>query len=520
MDRRGMLVACFLVITLVFVVRSEGSASGAFLTVDTLADENDGSCSDDDCSLRDAIEVANPNATIQFGVTGTITLSLGSLVIDKNLTLVGPGSPALIISGNYVTRLFRINLGVRAAISGLEMEAGFSGSGTDGDGGAIYNLGELTLNGCDILANHSLGDGGGIYNDGGLTINDSNLTYNLADHDGGGIFNDFDATATMQHVDFFSNSAENDGGAVGNFATSLLAMTDSLFVVNQAGNNGGAIYNAIDTNVTLIEAEFAKNGAGNNGGGIQNAGSMALSGGILSDSSAGNDGGGIANTGYLKLTGVTISWNKSGNSGGGLANSGSAEMVVCTFSKNYTDGDGGGITNNGLSLDISTSTFDENDAAGNGGGIANLSSALDITVSTFSGNTAAEGSGIYNTYDATATFRNTIIANSNSVDNCSGSFMADSTHNLDTDGSCAPGFNQVTPAQLALGALTGSPAYFPLDPDSAAIDSGTTSGCHTSDQRGMPRPQDGDGDGIAICDVGSYEYGGFYRLFLPLNLKD
>ena len=40
-------------------------AQAATITVDILADENDHSCIDGDCSLRDAIEVSNPGDQIR-----------------------------------------------------------------------------------------------------------------------------------------------------------------------------------------------------------------------------------------------------------------------------------------------------------------------------------------------------------------------------------------------------------------------------------------------------------------------
>lgn len=42
---------------------------------------------------------------------------------------------------------------------------------------------------------------------------------------------------------------------------------------------------------------------------------------------------------------------------------------------------------------------------------------------------------------------------------------------------------------------------------SPAIDTGTRTECPATDQRGYARPVDGDGDGIAECDIGTYEYG-------------
>ena len=43
--------------------------------------------------------------------------------------------------------------------------------------------------------------------------------------------------------------------------------------------------------------------------------------------------------------------------------------------------------------------------------------------------------------------------------------------------------------------LTGSPA----------IDAGNNATCEATDQRGFSRPIDGDGDTIAVCDMGAYE---------------
>lgn len=42
---------------------------------------------------------------------------------------------------------------------------------------------------------------------------------------------------------------------------------------------------------------------------------------------------------------------------------------------------------------------------------------------------------------------------------------------------------------------------------SPAIETGTNSGCPTTDLDGLPRPTDGNGDGTATCDMGAYEAG-------------
>ncbi len=45
-----------------------------------------------------------------------------------------------------------------------------------------------------------------------------------------------------------------------------------------------------------------------------------------------------------------------------------------------------------------------------------------------------------------------------------------------------------------------------LLPGSPAIDAGVAADCPTTDQRGRPRPIDGNGDGEATCDAGAYEF--------------
>ncbi len=47
------------------------------LTVNTLVDEQDGSVTDGDVSLRDAIKAAAPGESVHIGVAGTIRLTRG-----------------------------------------------------------------------------------------------------------------------------------------------------------------------------------------------------------------------------------------------------------------------------------------------------------------------------------------------------------------------------------------------------------------------------------------------------------
>ncbi len=74
-----------------------------------------------------------------------------------------------------------------------------------------------------------------------------------------------------------------------------------------------------------------------------------------------------------------------------------------------------------------------------------------------------------------------------------------------------------------LGALTGSPAYFPLNTGSPAIDAGNNAICaaapvNNTSQNGVTRPTDGDGNGTVICATGAFE-GYIKMVYLPYIVK-
>jgi hypothetical protein len=475
-------------------------AQAATVTVVNTSDSGAG-------SLRQAIADANAGDIIAFSLAypATITLTGGHLAIDKDLTINGPGASDLKISGNNSSRVITVAVGVTTSITGLSIADGYAAiDDVGGVGGGIYNQGTLNISSSDFSNNSAsapgtAGGGGGISNFGTLTVLGTNFHGNYAEGMGGAIYNG--ATTTVTNCAFTGNSvnlAGAGGGAIANYWGGILDVINSTFSGNLS-SSGGALFSGYNaailsvTNSTFINnttSHQAQVGAQASGGGVS-----------IGDQSTAT----ITNTTFIGNS-ASAAGDYHSASGGGLRNGGTLDLVNCTFSGNSV---------------ISTGTVM---ASAIGGGLMNTGT-LTLRNCTCSGNSASGITaypGFFSSIGGgTATFINSIVANSIGGPNCGGQALgAASTNNLATDSSCTTGFTQVTPAQLRLDALTGSPAYFPLQPGSAAIDSGTNDQCPTSDQRGLPRPQDGDMDGAATCDVGSYEALPLTnKLLLPLIMR-
>ncbi len=107
-------------------------------------------------SLRQAIADAHDGDTIDFGVTGTITLMTGELLVGKSITINGPGSDHLTVDGNHASRVFYVSGGVTATIAGLAIT---NGSASDWGGGIYNDQSALTVNNCNIVGNFAPGWG-------------------------------------------------------------------------------------------------------------------------------------------------------------------------------------------------------------------------------------------------------------------------------------------------------------------------------------------------------------------------
>ncbi len=266
-------------------VFSLASAHAATLTVTTTADSGAG-------SLRAAIAAAADGDTIQFAAAlngQTITLTTAQILIDKSLTITGPGPGQLTVKrstagGTPSFRIFEIGFDRTVTIQGLTLTNGSVGGSFPGNsGGGIYvGNAMLTINN-SIITGNSAALGGGIFNDAtngisaSVDITRSTLSDNTA-VTGGGIYNYgrglfIFASVTLTDSTISGNIANyaggvyNDGFDEGN---AFLIISNSTFSGNFASLSGGGIYNngegeSNNALVTLANSTMSGNSAGEGG---------------------------------------------------------------------------------------------------------------------------------------------------------------------------------------------------------------------------------------------------------------
>ena len=325
-------------------------------------------------SLRQALADANDGDTINFdpALNGrNISLTSAELVVDKNVTIHGPGRNLLGVfrSSNTGFRIFHVRPNSTVTIAGLTISGGGAGD-QQGGGGILNDHATLTMDSC--VVQNGFGEyGGGVYNDGSagsstLTISNSTVAGNFASG-GGGLYNDADNSGTAT-LSLTNSTVSNNTAAFNGFPT--------------GGGAGGGIYNSGGT-VIISNSVVTNNHAGvpdpfalGYGGGILNDGTLTITNSTINSNQAYQSGGGIENGGTLTITGSTVSDNRADGGhdgqpwghGGGI--SGEVTFTNSTLSYNYASLSSGGIDGSGT---INNSTVSDN----NGGGIS-ASAALEI----------------------------------------------------------------------------------------------------------------------------------------------
>ena len=257
-------------------------------------------------SLRQAIVDAMPGDTINFAPSvTTVNLTTDELVIDKNLTIIGPHAHRVTVQRTTQSLAFRIFhiTSSTAVVSIVRLKISNGIAGDDGDGGGIRSVGVLTLTDCIISGNQSIG------------------TEFLGGH-GGGVLNE-SGTMMIRRCTISNNSAQYFTGSSGDSASG-----SGGGVLNEPGGSLTITSSTISSNSCSVQDDFGLNFGGGGGGGIDNGGSMTVRNCTISGNSVHGtglvtmDGGGIRNFGNLQIASSTIAHNSMSGENGASASGG------------------------------------------------------------------------------------------------------------------------------------------------------------------------------------------------------
>lgn len=322
---------------------------------------------------------------------------------------------------------------------------------------------------------------------------------------GGGMYNE-DGAPTLSHVTFEGNTA-GSGGAMFNWGYDSipdLSFDHLTFVNNQAVIYGGAIYD-IAVNITLTLCSFENNEASSDGGAIYHldGGGLTVEGSTFSKNQAYFDGGAIKVTGggFITIDATTFAKNSSTHRDAGAVYLDSVGTFTnVTFSENVASAQGGA-----LAINCSANPFLEKPST-----LRNL---------TFRFNRADRGGALQVDSCIVKVYNSILWVDSASLgypEVYPGGEVTFYNSIVEQSGGSGPGWNSSDgtdgggnldehPWYDDLGDRGGPTETIAIRPTSAALDSADDSECPPTDQRGVSRPQDGTGDGVAHCDMGAFE---------------
>ncbi|MES1239990.1 MAG: CSLREA domain-containing protein [Acidobacteriota bacterium] len=265
--------------------------------------------------------------------------------------------------------------------------------------------------------------------------------------------------------------------------------------------DGGGIDRVLEAAVVNSSLEIhgvtIRNGRAEAGdGGALRGGALTLIGCHVTGSSAATWGGGFAGD-DVTARDTTVSDNRA-DLGGGVGFASTLRLSNVTVSGNRATTAGGGVIISAEDQALDTVTMTGNSAP-QGGGIyfssATCPSAIcrtDFSMirSIVAGNTGAEGPDCYGLEGHGYNVYGIIDA-------------ACGTGPTDRAGTIV---SPLDPRLTPLGNHGGSTPTHALLPGSPAIDLGPAADCPGRDQRGRPRPVDGDANGNPLCDAGAVEF--------------
>ncbi len=274
-SRVRMVLAWFFTAGLAAGLFVSNEARATTYTVTTTADDATGvSCTatPSQCNtLRDAVFSASSgndsiNFSSLFNSPQTITLTGPEIVISHDVTISGPGANLLAISGNNVSRIFRVASGAVLTLAGATIRDGLAGD----VGGGIVSDGGLSLSFCVVTGNTAPGSntGGGVYEAGGSAIFFA-CTFDDNSAGTGGAVQVINASATFTNCTLSGNVASVNGGAIDFHpftGAQELTVLNTTIAYNRSPATGGILADSSTTSVGASATTIGNTLFGNNGG--------------------------------------------------------------------------------------------------------------------------------------------------------------------------------------------------------------------------------------------------------------
>ena len=417
---------------------------------DTLfVDPADAQCSDATgtpfCTLGAAVASSADDDRIEMAA-GTYNETVS---VSRDITIRGAGAGATIVDGGGLGPVFNLSGDVH-----LERLTVTGGSQMIfGGGGGIRSFGNVQVTDCVVTGNAGAG-GGGIKQEGG--------------------------TLTLLRTEVSNNTSDESSIA------------------------GGAGIWTSDGDLEIIDSRIVDNHnvhEGSVGGGLKFNGGVAL------------------------LVRTTVDGNTSLNNYGGISG-GPLTLIDSTVSNNMAAGRAAGLGALGVDITLINTTVSGNQAQSNfGAGAIDRGGPGQLTlrnVTVFGNHNTGSSTGGVRVEDASLISNSILAGNTNlfGPSDCEGTLISQGYNLVQNagctiDGDTTGNLLGIDPSLLPLADNGGPTQTHGLANDSPALDAGnpatpgiSETACPETDQRGFLRPQDGDDDSIAVCDIGAFELTG------------
>ena len=236
----------------------------------------------DEVQLNNCIQFANNTSGKDLlTLAADITLTAPAMPLSSTITMNGNGYA---VDGNNSVSIFEVTAKGKAAIDNITLRNGNAGTVANNNdfGGAILNLGVVTVTN-SVISNNTAYEGGGIWH-GGLvmTIGNSTIAGNTSINRGGAIYTQRKLTIINSLIRA-NTSTGGSGAGIHNQAGSgdrLLKVINTTISGNSAYGPGGGIYNSFESTLALIHSTIATNTTylygSLGGGGLRTTDGMSL----------------------------------------------------------------------------------------------------------------------------------------------------------------------------------------------------------------------------------------------------